>query len=76
MSIQTETFVVADGTTMLDGQSVKAGQRVKLLPSAALYHLSLGRIQRTKTVRKTASVGKSTDALLHIDEQPESGASD
>lgn len=45
MTMTTETFLVSEGTTMLDGKPVKAGQSLALSPREAAYHLALGRIE-------------------------------
>lgn len=61
MSNETETYVVTEGTDTLEGKPVRKGQKVQMTPAQALYHEGMGRLERMVTVRKPASVGKSTD---------------
>lgn len=51
MSKQTETYEVAEGTTVLDGKRVSPGDPVEMTPAQALYHLGVGRLKRASSAK-------------------------
>lgn len=59
MTDATETYLVAEGVSTLDGKPVKKGQRVQMAKSAALYHLSLARLERSSASKKASSGSKA-----------------
>ncbi|MEM1410488.1 MAG: hypothetical protein AAGG79_07080 [Pseudomonadota bacterium] len=45
MKKTTETYEVTEGTDTLEGKPVTAGDPVEMTPTAARYHLALGRLK-------------------------------
>lgn len=65
MTKMTAAYVVAEGTTMLEGRPVKAGDPITMTPAQALYHVSLGRLEpkdvaKPKAQAKGAPSGSKT----------------